>query len=73
VDFEKITGAVQSLLHELLIIQAHGSYESAGSLIEEYGNMGNDVKQSLSKLAKIPVDIIPSYSIEEKFGSVEKQ
>ncbi|MCD6380135.1 peptidase [bacterium] len=73
VDFEKITEAVKSLLHELLIIQAHGSYESAGSLIEEYGNMGNDVKQSLLKLAKIPVDIIPGYSIEEKFESVEKE
>jgi len=71
VDFEKIEDAVKSLLHELLIIQADGSYESAGRLINKYGNMGNDVKRSLAKLEKVPVDIVPIYSIEEEFGSVK--
>ncbi|HMA76697.1 MAG TPA: hypothetical protein VKO43_05285 [Candidatus Krumholzibacteriaceae bacterium] len=66
-DFEKVKGAVESLLHELLMIQARGSYQAAGNLIDKYGEMGNDVKESLSKLEEIPVDIIPEYSIEDKF------
>jgi len=68
VDFDKIEEAVSSLSREVLMIQAVGSYDKAEAFIERYGELSPETKESLAKLEEIPVDIVPEYAIEERFG-----
>jgi hypothetical protein len=67
VDFDAIGGTVKELSHELLMIQALGDYEGAKQFIERYGEMGDDVKASLARLEKIPVDIEPRFALEKEY------
>jgi len=68
VDFDKVKGAVRDLAHDILMIQALGDYGKAKGFIEKYGEMGEDVKESLDRLKGIPVDIEPSFELEKEFG-----
>ncbi len=65
VDLEKMPGAVKSLAHELLMIQAKGDYEAAKKLIDTYGNMTPEVEKVLAKLETIPTDIEPIYPFDK--------
>ncbi|MCK4236121.1 MAG: peptidase, partial [Candidatus Krumholzibacteria bacterium] len=66
VDFDKICEAARELSREILMLQALGDYEGAKKFIERYGEMGDDVKESLSRLAGVPVDIEPIFAIEKE-------
>jgi len=68
VDFDRVRGAVRDLAHDILMIQALGDYGKAKEFIEKYGEMGEDVKESLERLKGIPVDIEPSFELEKEFG-----
>jgi hypothetical protein len=68
VDFDKAKTAVRDLSHEILMIEALGDYDASSKFIEKYGTMGDDVKESLSRLGGIPVDIVPIFEIEKKFA-----
>lgn len=68
VDFERIREAVKAFSHEVLMLQARGDYEGAKKFIDTYGEMGDDVKASLSRLEGIPVDIEPRFAIEKEYA-----
>ncbi|HSG27772.1 MAG TPA: hypothetical protein VLA34_04770 [Candidatus Krumholzibacterium sp.] len=68
VDFAAAKAAVESLSREILMIQALGDYKASQELIDKYGNMGDDVRESLERLSDLPVDIWPSFEIEKKFS-----
>ena len=59
----KIRKAVRDLLRMLLTIEAEGNYEGAVQLIEQYGEMPENMKKVISKLDHVPVDIRPEFEI----------
>jgi len=65
VNFDKIHGAVESLVDLLIGVEARGSYDEAKSLLDTYGRVGAELEQALSRLKEIPVDIRPRYPLEE--------
>jgi hypothetical protein len=67
VDFDRIKGAVRDFAREVLMLQAMGDYAGAIAFIERYGEMGEDVQESLAKLENIPVDIEPVFAIEKEY------
>ncbi|GAB4176384.1 MAG: hypothetical protein Kow00108_11760 [Calditrichia bacterium] len=68
VNKAKIKDAVKALSHDLLMIQAEGSYEKAKDLIEKYRIMSEPMKLALAKVKDVPVDIRPHYAIEEELN-----
>jgi hypothetical protein len=68
VDFDRIKGAVRDFSREVLMLQSMGDYEGAKAFIERYGDMGEDVRESLDRLEDVPVDIEPVFAIEKEYG-----
>jgi len=68
VDFKKVRSAITDLAREILMIQALGDYEKAKAFLEKYGEMGEDVRESLSRLKGIPVDIEPVFELDKKYA-----
>lgn len=66
VNIKKLEPALRKLAEELLTIEAEGNYESAGKLIVEYGLVPADVRGKLTELLKLPLDIMPVYTIKER-------
>ncbi len=53
--------AVGKLASEALEIQATGDYERAGRLIINYGLMPGELREKVTALADVPLDILPNY------------
>jgi len=64
VNFDKIDDAITLLTNELLLIEAEGDYARARSLAEQYGGTPDFVKDALSRLTDLPIDLIPVYEIK---------
>ncbi|MCA9665174.1 MAG: hypothetical protein KC503_06285 [Myxococcales bacterium] len=62
----KFWRAVRKLARLLMMTQGKGDYDAAKKLLDKYGHASAELKASLSKLAGIPVDIRPRYTIERK-------
>jgi hypothetical protein len=67
VDLAKAKNAVRDLSTEILMLQAMGDYGGSREFIDKYGEMGQDVKESLARLGDIPIDILPRFAIEKEF------
>ena len=63
VDEAKIRDAVRKLTHELLTIEAEGSYEKAAALLDKYAVIRPPMKSAFDKLADVPVDIEPVFPL----------
>jgi len=61
---ERFPAAFEELAHELLMVEALGSYEGALALVEEYGQVPPAMAEVLAGLDEIPVDIDPVYPLE---------
>jgi hypothetical protein len=61
VDQSKIGEAVTALTHDVMTLQAEGSYAKAKDLIERLGVVRPEVQKVLDKLAGIPIDIQPKF------------
>ena len=66
VDLAKIKPAVEKLTHEIMTIQAEGSYDKAKALLDKYCTLRPNMKTVLDKMGKIPVDILPQFSTAGK-------
>jgi len=69
VDFKNVRSAITDLAREILMIQALGDYNKSKAFLEKYGVMGEDVKESLSRLEGIPVDIEPVFELDKKYAN----
>jgi hypothetical protein len=60
VDFARMKEAINSLSSLILTIQGDGDYEKAAALIQQYGEMDEELKAALKRIEdkNIPVDII---------------
>jgi len=63
VDQTKIKGAVRRLTHDLLTLEAEGSYQGAKALLDKYAAVGPELKGALDKLSSVPVDIEPDFPL----------
>ncbi|MBS3819753.1 peptidase [bacterium] len=61
VDMDKIKDSVEQLAQKVLILEGDGDYEKAGEFLSKYGTLSDEVKQTLSRLEDIPVDIEPVF------------
>lgn len=62
VDSTKIRDGVAALTHEIMTLQAEGSYEKARALIARLGVIRPETERVLDKLAGVPVDIEPIFT-----------
>jgi hypothetical protein len=66
VDTGKIKEAVTALARELLTIQAEGSYERAGAILERLAVIRPETQRVLDRLEGVPVDIEPRFVTAEE-------
>lgn len=62
VNATKMKEAVTSLTHDLMTLQAEGSYEKAKDLIDRLAVVRPEVKAVLDRLTDVPVDIEPQFT-----------
>ena len=63
VDETKIKDAVRKLTHDLMTIEAEGSYQKASAILEKYAVIRPPMKSALDKLKAVPVDIEPIFPL----------
>jgi hypothetical protein len=63
VDETKIKDGVRKLTHELMTIEAEGSYEKAQAILEKYALIRPEMKSAFDKLTNVPVDIEPDFPL----------
>ena len=63
VDQAKFKAAVRKLTHELLTIEAEGSYDKARAILVKYAVIRLPMKNALDKLQDVPVDIEPLFPL----------
>src|SRR6266542_6145189 len=63
VDQSKIKEAVRKLTHDILTLQAEGSYEKAKAMLDKYGIIRQPMKVALDRLGDVPVDIEPIFPL----------
>ncbi len=66
IDYKRFNKTVTELARELLLVEAKGSYAGAQALLKQYGGVSPEMKKVLDKLASLPVDIRPQFTILEK-------
>ena len=65
IDVEAFPAAIEQMVHDILMIEAHGDYTASVAMIEQYGGMPQVLADGLARLDGVPVDILPKYA----FGS----
>ena len=63
VDHAKIKDAVRKLTHDLLMVEAEGSYDKAKSMLDTLAVIRPPMQQALDKLKDVPVDIEPVFPL----------
>ena len=63
VDHTKVKEAVRKLTHDLLTIEAEGSYAKAKAILDKYAVIRTPMKQALNRLTDVPVDIEPLFPL----------
>lgn len=61
VEHARIKEAVRKLTHDLLTLEAEGSYDTAKAMLDKYGVVRPEMQGALERLKDVPVDIEPSY------------
>ena len=63
IDHAKIKDSVRKLTHDLLTLEAEGSYDTAKALLDKYAVIRAPMQQALDKLKDVPVDIEPIFPL----------
>lgn len=63
VDQAKIKDGVRKLTHDLLTLEAEGSYDTAKSMLDKYAVIRPSMQTALDKLKDVPVDIAPVFPL----------
>jgi hypothetical protein len=66
IDPARVKGAVRKLTHDLLTLEAEGSYDTARAMLAKYGTLRPQMKKALDGLGSVPVDIEPRFPLAEK-------
>ena len=65
VNHEKIKDAVRKLTHDIMTIQAEGSYEKAKAMLDKYGVIRPSMQKLLDQMDSVPVDIEPIFTLAQ--------
>lgn len=63
VDHSKIKEGVTKLTHDLLTLEAEGSYDKAKAMLDKFAVIRPPMQQALDKLKDVPVDIEPVFPL----------
>jgi hypothetical protein len=63
VDATKIKDSVRKLTHDLLMIEAEGSYDKAKAILDKFAVIRPPMQQALDTLKDVPVDIEPVFPL----------
>ena len=63
VDHEKIKAGVTKLTHDLLTLEAEGSYDKAKAILDKHAVIRPPMQHALDKLKDVPVDIEPNFPL----------
>ena len=63
---EKFPQAIESLLVDMLMLQATGSYDGTAEFLDTYGVAAEALVAAIDRLSDVPVDILPIYSQAEE-------
>lgn len=63
VDQSRIKDGVRKLTHDLLTLEAEGSYDKAKAILDKYAVIRPEMKQAFDKLTNVPVDIEPVFPL----------
>lgn len=66
VVLDRFPQAVESLVHDICVLQAEGDYEAGQEMVDKYVMMPESVMEALQRLDDVPVDILPQYAYEEQ-------
>jgi Peptidase family M49 len=61
VNMARVKEAVSKLTHDIMTLQAEGSYEKAKAMLDKYGVIRPPMEQALKQLTGVPVDIEPQF------------
>lgn len=64
VNFDKFEPALNSLVKELLEIEATGDYAGAEKLLKQYVYLSDAMQKSLNSLSDLPVDLRPIFDVK---------
>ncbi|KAJ1656475.1 hypothetical protein IWQ61_003961 [Dispira simplex] len=65
VNFSKMREAVRDLTHDLIMHQARGNKANVEAFVKKLGILRPHTEKALEKLAKVPVDIRPKFTLAE--------
>lgn len=71
IDFNKIKNAVKNLTTIIMTIQATGNKKEAQELLDKYGINLPIVSDALSRISHVPIDIQPSFPIEDILKDID--
>jgi hypothetical protein len=63
----KFAGGIKDLAHDLLMIEAQGSYTGARDLVRKYGKVPAPMAKLLASLKDLPVDVDPVFAADSSF------
>lgn len=63
IESSRIKEGVRKLTHDLLTLEAEGSYSKAKEMLDKYALIRPPMKQALDKLKSVPVDIEPVFPL----------
>jgi len=63
VDHAKFKAGVTKLTHDLLTLEAEGSYEKAKAILDKYAVIRPDMQGAFDRLKDVPVDIEPVFPL----------
>jgi hypothetical protein len=66
INHAKIKEAVRKLTHDIMTVQAEGSYDKAKAMLDKYGVIRPPMKRALEHLMDVPVDIEPVFPLAQK-------
>ena len=68
INSEKIKEAVRKLTHDIMTVQAEGSYEKAKAMLDKYGVVRPQMQSAFERLKDVPVDIEPIFPLAQNRG-----
>ncbi|MFI5361411.1 MAG: hypothetical protein ACHQ49_05535 [Elusimicrobiota bacterium] len=68
VDASKVRGAVESLAHDIMTIQANGDYAAAKKWLDAMSVVRPEAQAVLDRAAALPVDIAPRFTTAAELG-----
>ena len=63
---KNFAGGIKSLAHDLLMLEAEGSYAGAQAMVKKYGAVQPAMAKVLESLRDVPVDVEPMFAFESE-------